>query len=212
MTATQSEPQAETEDRPRPAGGRAAAWALVAAPLVFVGGWVVAGATVEPYSPRRQAISDLAALDSPRRWFMLAVFVTYGVLMLVGSQAIRHSVIRLAWPAAAINGLAVIAVGAFPIAGPLASDGRHSLAALVAYFSIAAIPVLAAPGLKRTGHGLLAAASALAGVASILVVSSAYGNDAGGLLQRTGTGIGDAWLVVAGLALVAGSPSPVGEP
>ncbi|QXC61557.1 DUF998 domain-containing protein [Aquihabitans sp. G128] len=188
-----------------PAGSEApsrAAWALVAAPVVFVGGWAVMGATWSTYSPRRQAISDLAAVDSPRRWPMFVVFVAYGVLMVIGSQALRRSSVRLAWPAAAVNGLALIGVALFPIHRSTFIDDRHGNAALIAYLSIAALPVLAARGLTRTGHGWAAIASIVAGVASILFLASAYGNDYVGALQRTGAGIGDMWTFVAGVVLL----------
>lgn len=189
--------------------------ALVLAPIVFVAGWAWAGTSlayrfphqklVHHYSPRHHAISDLASDVSPRRWFMFAVFLAFGVLMLIGSQALRRSSLRLAWPAAVVNGLAVIGVALFPLRFPLDDRPGHSVAATVAYVSLAAMPLLAARGLSRAGHGALATASVMMGVLSLLVLASAMGSGSLGYLQRAGLGIGDLWILLAGLGLLKGS-------
>jgi len=166
---------------------------------VFVVGWAVAGATVDGYSPRRQAISDLAAVDSPRRWPMFVVFLLYGLAMVIGSLALRHSVVRTAAVAAVVNGLAVIGVALTPIHQSSAIDGRHGNAALLAYISLAAMPILAAWGLTRNGQRGAAVGSVVVGIASIVALSAAYGNDYVGLLQRSGTTIGHAWILAAGV-------------
>jgi len=196
VSDTPSAPAATGPDRPW------AAWGLVVAPILFIVGWAVAGATVDGYSPRRQAISDLAAIDSPRRWPMFVVFVVYGLAMVIGSLALRHSVVRAAAVAAVVNGLALIGVALTPIHQSSAIDDRHGQAALLAYLSLAAMPILAAWGLGRNGQRGLAVASVVVGVASIVALSAAYGNDYVGLLQRTGTTLGNAWILAAGLALL----------
>lgn len=190
---------------------RAAAGALVLAPVLFVAGWVTAGLATPGYSPRRQAISDLAAVDSSTRWPMFVVFLAYGIVMVVGSQALRRSPVRAAWPAAALNGLALIGVALAPIHRSSGLDVVHGRAALAAYLSIALVPVLAAWGLVRTGHGWLGIASVVAGVASISFLAAAYGNSYVGLLQRTGAGIGNAWVLIAGLTLLRPAPAPTTE-
>lgn len=182
-----------------------AAWGLVVAPIVFVVGWAVAGATVDGYSPRRQAISDLAAVDSPRRWPMFVVFLLYGLSMVTGSLALRQSVVRTAAVAAVVNGLAVIGVALTPIHQSSAIDDRHGTAALLAYISLAAMPILAAWGLARNGQRGAAVGSVVVGVASIVALSAAYGNDYVGFLQRSGTTIGNAWILAAGVAVLTGA-------
>ena len=181
-----------------------AAWGLVIAPLVFVGGWAVVGASIDGYSPRREAISNLAAVDSPRRWIMFGVFVTYGVAMVVGSFGLRRSVVRAAWPAAVVNGVALIGVAATPIHRSNVVDGLHGLAATVAYLSLAAMPLLASKGLRQAGYPVAAMASVFVGVASLGSFLMAWVSTDGGLFQRTGSTVGDVWILAVGLAILFG--------
>lgn len=172
--------------------------------MVFVGGWAVAGASIDGYSPRHEAISNLAAVDSPRRWVMFAVFVTYGVAMVVGSLGLRRSVAAAAWPAAVVNGLALIGVAATPIHRSDVVDGLHGLAATVAYLSLAAMPLLASRGFRRAGYRGAATASVVVGVASLgSFLVAAWASD-GGLFQRTGSTVGDVWILAVGLAILFG--------
>ena len=62
----------------------------------------------------------------------------------------------------------------FPLEHPLASNGAHSASAGLAYVSLAAIPLLAAVGLRRDGRRGAALASVAAGVGCLLVLAGAY--------------------------------------
>lgn len=183
--------------------GRPAALALGAAPVVFVAGWAVAGATWASYSTQRQAISDLAAVDSPRRWPMFVVFVAYGLLMLVGSMALRRSRLRAAWPLAALNGLALLGVAVTPIHHSGWLDARHGNAALLSYFTIAALPVFGATGLAA-GRRWAVIASVVVGAASLASLAMAYGNDYVGWFQRTGAGLSNVWTLAVAVVLFTG--------
>jgi hypothetical protein len=135
---------------------------------------------------------------------MFVVFVAYGLLMVVGSSALRRSPLRAAWPVAALNGLALIGVAISPIHHSGWLDDRHGNAALLSYVTIAALPVFGAAGLARIGRRAAAVTSVVVGIASIAFLSTAYGNDYVGWLQRTGAGLGNLWTLAIAIALLTG--------
>ena len=51
----------------------------VIGPLIFTAAWLVAGPLQEQYSPRREDISGLAALDAQHAWIMILGFIALGV-------------------------------------------------------------------------------------------------------------------------------------
>src|SRR4051812_41200814 len=108
-----------TTTRPWPALG------LVVGPAAFIGGWVVGGSRTPDYSPIDDAISRIAAIGAPNRELMTAAFVAYGASVIVGSTALRTSALRRAWPLAAINGAATIAVAALPLEHSPSMDSWH---------------------------------------------------------------------------------------
>ena len=178
-----------------------AAWGLVAGPVAFVSAWAVGGLRMPDYTPVYDAISRLAAVGSPERVLMSTGFVVYGVAVTVGGLAVRASVISRAWPAVVVNGLATLAVAALPLDVSAAGDRAHGLAATVGYVSLALVPVLAAGPLHRAGHRRVAALSVVAGIGIGVCLALTVVAGAKGAFQRAGLGIGDAWLVAAGLSL-----------
>src|SRR5262245_46939250 len=65
---------------PVPTGGwrRVLGWCAVAGPVLFTAAWVVAGSVQDVYSPRREDVSALAALDAQHAWIMFAGIVALG--------------------------------------------------------------------------------------------------------------------------------------
>lgn len=188
---------------------RWAALGLVVGPVAFVSAWAVGGLLRDGYSPVHDAISRLAAVDTSGRWLMTGGFVVYGAAVLVGAGAMRGTVLAPAAPAVVVNALATFGVAALPLDVSDTVDLAHGVAATVGYVSLAAAPALSVGPLRRAGHRRAAiastvAAAAIAGCLALTVVA-----DAKGLAQRTGLGIGDAWLVAAGLALVTDRLRPV---
>ena len=51
----------------------------VAGPIVFTAAWFVAWAVQDQYSPRREDISALAALDAEQPWIMVVGFLALGL-------------------------------------------------------------------------------------------------------------------------------------
>ncbi len=182
-------------------------WALglVVGPVAFVSAWAVGGARTAGYSPVHDAISRIAAVGAPERALMTAGFVVYGAGVLAGAPALRRSVVGRAWPAVVVNGVATWAVAALPLDVSDAGDLAHGVAATVGYVSLAAVPALAAAPLAAAGHRGPARASAVAAVAIAACLAMTVVADAKGLAQRTGLGIGDAWLIAAGLTLARAS-------
>lgn len=180
-----------------------ASWGLVVGPVAFVSAWAVGGLRMPDYSPVHDAISRLAAVGSPERALMSTGFVVYGVAVVVGGLAVRSSIIGRAWPAVVVNGLATVAVAALPLDVSTTGDQAHGVAATVGYISLALVPALAAGPLAQAGHRRAAAASMAASIAIGICLALTVVSDAKGAFQRTGLGIGDVWLVAAGLSLAA---------
>lgn len=185
---------------PRPS---LAAWGLVVGPVAFVSAWAVGGLRMPDYSPVHDAISRLAAIGSPERPLMTAGFVVYGVAVMAGGLAVRSSIVRRAWPAVLVNGLATLAVAALPLDVSATGDQAHGAVATVGYVSLALVPALAAAPLSQAGHRRAAVGSVAASVAIGVCLALTVVADAKGAFQRTGLGIGDVWLVAAGISLLA---------
>jgi hypothetical protein len=136
---------------------------------------------------------------------MTAGFVTYGVTVAAGSTALRGTVLHRTWPVVLVNGLATLAVAATPLEHSDLVDTLHGVAATTGYASIGLVPALGAGPLRRRGHRRLAAASVAMSAAIAASLAATPFVDANGLAQRLGLGIGDVWLIAAGVALFTGA-------
>jgi hypothetical protein len=165
---------------------QARALAGIAAPLSFIGAWVVAGARTPGSSPVAGHISELAAVGAPNRPLMTAGMVGFGVLAPLWATSVPGRGQRAALLTA---GAGTLGVAALPLGGSL-GDAAHACAAAVAYVGMALVPALGArsqgtPALSY-GAGALAAA---------LLIASTVG-PCGGALQRAGLGVTDVWMAV----------------
>ncbi|MEO6628129.1 MAG: DUF998 domain-containing protein [Aquihabitans sp.] len=179
-------------------------YGLVAGPVAFVGAWVVGGSRLPDYSPVHDAISRLAAVGSSERWLMSAGFVTYGAALVLGSQALRGTVLERLRPALVINAVATWMVAAAPLDHSALVDRLHGVAATTGYLALAMLPFQAARPLRASGRPRAAMASSAAAALIGVALAATVVVDAKGLAQRAGLTIGDAWLVAAGLALASG--------
>lgn len=171
---------------------------------MFALGWATLGASIEGFSSVRSAISQIAAVDSPRRWQMFAVFVTYGLLLLAGARALRGAGAAGSGAAATVNALSVWGVAAFPIHGSERGDAVHGLFALMGYVTLALMPALAVRPLKRAGRQRAALISALLAAVMLVAFLGTAGDGRTGLYQRIGTTTGDLWMAAAGVLLLTG--------
>ncbi len=178
---------------------------LAAAPVSFVAAWAIGGARTPGYSPMHDAISRIAAVGAPQRGLMTAGFVAYGAAALVGATGLRDTVVARIAPAVVVNAAATVAVALLPLDRSDLGDSLHAVAAASGYVSLAVIPALAAEPLVRSGRRRWAAASVTAAalIGACLVATTVL--DAKGLAQRSGLGIGDLWLIAAGLAIASGN-------
>jgi hypothetical membrane protein len=158
----------------------------IAAPVSFVGGWLVAGALTPGYSPVRDHVSDLAAVGATTRPLMTAGLAGFGVLAPLFATAFEDRRVRLALTVA---GLGTLGVAAAPL-GASFGDSPHVVAAAVSYAAMALVPAAGARSIGAPCTSYLATA-----VAGGLLVASTTGHYAG-LLQRAGLGVVDAWMVV----------------
>lgn len=118
--------------------------ALVAAYIGLVQcwlGWTIAGSLWYGYDPVRQTISDLAANESPVKYFMSAFFLLGGTLSIIGAIWARG----LALPgrvAILVSGLATYGLTIFPT--PLIGYSTpHRIFAITSFVLSSAWPLLA---------------------------------------------------------------------
>lgn len=178
-----------------------AALGLVAGPAAFITAWVVGGAVTEGYSPIDQAISRLAAESAPHPQILTAGLLTFAGAMAIGAVGLRGSTLHRLWPVALANAVAAVGVAATPLEHTETLDALHAVAATSAYVALAAMPLLGAAPLRRSGRHREAAWSTALGVAVAASLVATRITEVGGLAQRIGLTLGDAWLVAAGLAL-----------
>ncbi len=173
----------------------------VIGPVAFVAAWSVAGA-VGGFSFVDDAISDLAAVGASTRIAMTIGFVLFGVGLIAFGLALRVVLDGPAWIAAVVTGTATLGVAATPLGG-WSGDGAHAACAGVGYASLAALPLLAARTMWRVGFRIWAIASVLAGVVAAVLLAASTLGPAHGLWQRLGLTVGDIWIVVVAVGIVA---------
>ncbi len=174
----------------------------VLGPCAFVAAWVVGGLRTSGYEPLRDAISQLAREGADTRPLMSAGFVAFGVLVPLWALLLRRVLGTGVAVAAAVAGLATLAVALLPLTreGGRPQDVAHAVAAGTGYVGMALTPLLAAAPLRRLGHARAAATSAVVGVVCALaLVGSVLVADRSGGLQRLGLTVVDGWHVVVAL-------------
>ncbi|MET8251591.1 DUF998 domain-containing protein [Micromonospora sp. NPDC005197] len=120
----------------------------VAAPVLLVGGWTVAGARQPAgYDPVRDTISELAGHDATDSWIMITCLLLLGCCYLA-IAAVLHAAGLPSRFLLAVGGVATIALVAFPrpaVGGSLS----HGVAATVAVLALALWPAGSALRLPR---------------------------------------------------------------
>lgn len=190
---------------------RAALGGLIG-PAGFLGAWAVGGALKHGYSPRQDAISKLAAIGASTRPLMTAGFVCFGLAVPVYGLALREALPGRAWMAAVATGGATLGVAAFPLGVSSTGDAVHGCWATAGYVTLVAVPLLAAPALSDGGDRWAARASVATGVASGLCLAATLLGSSHGFWQRAGLTLGDGWVAVSAVALLAGRDRVAGRP
>lgn len=200
---------------------------LKAAGVVGVGGFAVAtvitGLVTSGYDPRREAISGLAALDSPHAWIMILGFLFGSVgLLSAGLLLWKH----VPTPTARVgSGLVMSSAALIAVAGLARQDCSdqlatckdfgdavnasesywvHQQASLLGFAMLIISFLLLVSGLRRTNRPGLATVSRIFGVAcvagtALLVVTPPFVVDNYGIVQRLFIAVLFGWPVAAAL-------------
>ncbi|MBA3235155.1 MAG: DUF998 domain-containing protein [Chloroflexi bacterium] len=193
-----TDPKPSATDRIRSAG-------VIVGPLVFISAWAVSGAVTDGYSPIRDHISDLAAVDAPTRPLMNAAFGTFGIAVAVAASPLRR---LIGTPGAVLfgaNALASFGIALAPLGRSVEGDRLHAVVAGLGYLVLAATAPAAAPALAKRSRPL-AVASVGVGLATLASMVASFVGPAStaGFWQRAGITTTDTWLITIGLLAVAG--------
>ena len=188
----------------RPVPGWAVATALLA-PVVLVGGWLMAGA-LQPasYSPMRQTISVLAGHSGTGRWVMTAALLLVGSCQIAtgaGLTAVRMPARMLLM----LTGLSTVGIAATPepATGP---TPRHLAFAVSCVVTTAVWPVLVA----RRGpaqswilsvYGCATVTVIFAGLSCWLLIAARGGSGDLGMVERLTSAAQGLFPLVVALAL-----------
>jgi len=106
----------------------AIAWLVIAAQLVFVGGWALGGALEPHYSQIRQFISELGREGAADPWVFATFMAVWGLAWIALAIAVAPSLRTRRWPLAMPLALALAGVCAI-LVGPLRMDCSPILSA-----------------------------------------------------------------------------------
>jgi Protein of unknown function (DUF998) len=188
----------------RPVPGWAVATALLA-PVVLVGGWLVAGA-LQPasYSPMRQTVSVLAGYSGSDRWIMTAALLVVGSCQVATGAGLT----ALRMPARILlilTGLSTLGIAATPepVTGP---TSRHLAFAVSCVVTTAVWPVLVA---RRTpahpwilsAYGCATVTVIFAGLSCWLLIAARDGGADLGMVERVTSAAQGLFPLVVALAL-----------
>lgn len=187
----------DTVDRLRCAG-------LIIGPVTFISTWLAAGAMTRGYSPIRDHISDLDAVDAPTRPMMNAAFTTFAIAVGVAAGPVRTRLGRPAGVAMYANALLSLGIMVAPLGRSPNGDRLHGVLAGLGYLALAGTAPSAAPALARRSPWL-ARASIAVGAASMACLVASLIRPEKGLWQRAGITTTDAWLIAVGILAVADS-------
>ncbi|HEU0207048.1 MAG TPA: DUF998 domain-containing protein [Pseudolysinimonas sp.] len=187
--------------------GRPAIISSSLAPVLLIGGTLVAGALTPGYDPVRQTISELAAGDAPTRVLMTVFFVLTGLCHLVTVFFARGIGIagRVAF---LIGALATLGVAAFPLPSVAGSSATHTVFAMIGFIFLAAWPLLGMrfradlPWLIRPVGSILGTAILTAVCVWFLLIWSSHSSPVVGLVERVAADAEALWPAVVATALL----------
>lgn len=172
---------------------------VIAGPIAFITAWAVSSAVTDGYSPIRDHISDLAAVDAPTRPLMNLGFAAFTVAVAAAAGPLRPLIGTPGSIAMGVNAALSAGVALAPLGVSPEGDRLHQVAAGAGYLALAALAPAAAPALAERSRGL-AVASVGVGVASMVCLgASLVADQQSGFWQRAGITVTDAWLIGIGV-------------
>ena len=185
--------------------GRPAIVSASLAPVLLIGGTVLAGALSPGYDPVRQTISELAAGDAPTRVLMTVFFVLTGLCHLVTVTFARGIGIpgRIAF---LIGALATLGVAAFPLPSVAGSSATHTTVAMVGFIFLAAWPLLGMrfradfPWLVRPVGSIIGTAILTVICVWFLIIWSSHSSPEVGLVERVAADAESLWPAIVATA------------
>lgn len=195
-----------TMARPPSAFDRLRGTGLIVGPAAFISAWVAAGLATPGYSPARDHISDLAAIDAPARSVMNLGFAAFAVAVGAATMPARRIVGTPATVVLGLNVALTIGIMLAPLGRSADGNRAHAIVAGLGYLALAAAAPTAAPTLF-TRSRRLAMASIGVGVASVACLGLSFVRPESGFWQRAGITVTDAWMVGMGLLVVMRSPA-----
>jgi hypothetical membrane protein len=186
--------------------GRPAIYSAWLAPVLFIGGTVVAGLASPGYDPVRQTISELAAGDAPTRFFTTTFFILTGLCHLV-TVGFARGIAPAGRVAFLIGALASIGVAFFPLPSVAGRSATHNAFAIVGFILLAAWPVLGMrlrpdfPWLVRPVGSILGTVALTVLCLLFLVFWLTHSSPVIGLLERIAANAESLWPAIVVTAL-----------
>jgi hypothetical membrane protein len=182
---------------------------VIAGPLAFVTAWAASGAMTKGYSPVRDHISDLAAVDARTRPLMNLGFGAFAVAVGAAASPLQRLVGTPAAVALGANAALSVGIALAPLGRSPAGDRAHAVVAGLGYIALAVTAPLAAPALARRSAPLAAASVGVGAVSLACLVASLGATGQSGFWQRAGITVTDAWMISVGLLALATAESEV---
>jgi hypothetical membrane protein len=184
---------------------RMAGACAVAGPVVFSAAWLVAWTAQETYSPLREDISALAALDAQQPWIMVAGFLA----LALGLTALGTGLLRAVagGRAARVGALLILLAGVGILdAGEVSwQHGLHDAVSGLVFLALVVAQLVLARAFRRdpSWRDLRAYSIFSGGLTLALLVLFVAGPIAGwnGLVQRVFLAVPLVWITVVGIRL-----------
>ncbi len=183
---------------------RALSAGLVIGPAAFITAWVASGTITPGYSPIRDHISDLAAVEATTRSLMNMGFAAFAVSVGAAVIPARRFLGRPAAVVLGANVLLTVGIALAPLGRSPEGDRAHAAVAGLGYLALATMGPSAARTLAKQSPAI-GRASVVVGAISMACLGLSLARPEAGFWQRTGLVATDAWLIAMGLRALTGA-------
>ena len=200
-------------------------WLAVMGPIAFTIAWIVSEVLQDGYSPRRDYISELAALDARHAWIMITGFLLLGVgtiaLGIGLAGAVEGGLARIGSILVALAGVGIIVAGLARVdcrsrldacaaridAGDVSwHSATHELVSLVLFLALVAAPLVLARAFsgEEPWRDLRAysIATGVVGLVLLVLLFSGVAGNWSGVVQRVFVTVLLLWIAILGARLI----------